>query len=302
MPVKADKYKSEELVIEALELRDMHSSLKDLLHKKEYQHQSTIPTRKELITMGKVYTELKENAVRLYKAREKANKDFKPRGGKIRVVRVDAALSKFLRLNERGLPANVYPDNLVTSYFTDWAAHTGRQHGREIKLFGPNDEFVQLFGEDLKRPGSGPTIKVKDTNGKVVSETLTSVLDKNGTQINPFNMNKHMFIFLFHYPHVVVQGKKTGTSRDVLPEADNQEIYARLAAEHKLLTATIKDARHKYLDAVKRSTKLQSKKDKALQVGERSITDTIATTNDEMRASKVAYINLLFTNGFKPTI
>lgn len=294
MVSKMEQYKAEPLVQEILEIRNLHMKLKDLIHTNAVRHQSNVPSRKELITMSKPFTEIKDHVIRLCKVRDRAS--AKAQSPKLRVAAIDATLSKFLRLKERGLPMGMYPDTLVTSYFADWAYRTGRSNGMEIKLNGPNDEFVQLFGDDLKRLGSGPTIKVKDNNGNVVSTVLTSVLDANGNQINPFRMNKHMFVFAPHYLSVPKASKEGRMGRQVLPQADNQQVYVVLQKEHDLMVGPLKEARKRYTQASKKLDVLQAKKDKALQVGERSIIDTIYKVGDEIKTSKVAYIALLNQN------
>jgi len=294
MPSNNDKYKSEELVVEALALRDLHLKLKDAIHTTGVRHQTKVQSRKEMISSSTVFTKAKDHVIRLAKSRDKkdAKNSDKPTTSNLRVVRVDQALASFLRLRERGLPADMYPDTLVTSNFTDWVVRTGRQNGREVKLFGTTDEFVKLFGEELKMLGSGPTTKNADG-----TETKTAVLDKSGNQINPFNMNKHMFIFAPHYPRVPKNTNgKYEKGRDVISRDEFPEIYDIMEREHALFTGTLGDARKRYRDAQNSLKTLQDKKDKALQVGDRSIQDSITRATQELKAAKQSYTGILNAN------
>lgn len=311
MPSNNDKYKEEELVVEALALRDLHLKLKDAIHDPKIRHQTKVPCRKDMISSSTVYTKAKDHVIRLAKARDKkeAKANGKSSGSKLRVVRVDSALSTFLRLRERGLPADMYPDTLVTSYFTDWVVRSGLQNGKEVRLLDHNGlpvnaaaaEFVRLFGEDLKRPKSGPTIKPGQidpvTKQVATHEILTSVLDAQGRQINPFNMNKHMFIFAPHYPQVPKSNHgKYEKGREVISREDHPDIYERMEKEHALFTGELGTARKRYRDAQDTLKELQEKKDKAVQVGDRTINDSITRATNELRLAKQAYVSILNTN------
>lgn len=310
MPANNDKYNQESLVLEALELRKLHLQLKDLMHDDKIRHQTKIPSRKEMISTSTVYTKAKEHVVRLIKSRDKkdAKAEGKPSSTKLRVVRVDEALASFLRLKERGLPADMYPDTLVTSNFTDWVVRSGLQNGKEVLLTKDGKpvntsaaDFIRLFSEDLKRAGSGPTIKAgeKDpvTGMTVTEDTLTSVLDQSGKQVRPFNMNKHMFIFAAHYPQVPKNiGGRYEKGRDVVTREDHTDIYERMQREHTLFTGDLGNARKRFRTAQDDLKKLQEKKDKALQVGDRSIQDSISRATQELRTAKQAYITILNNN------
>ncbi len=301
MPSNNDKYKDETLFKEIDALRKLHLELKDAVHADGIHHQTTVPRRKELIALGSVYTTAKNHVVRLAKARDKkvAKENGAPSRSKLRVVRVDANLSKFLRLKERGLPVDMYPDTVSTSYFTNWVVATGRQNGKEVKLFGPTDEFVILFGDDLKKPGSGPKIKDPITG----QETLTSVLDATGAQINPFYMNKHMTIFKDHYPQVVRNTNgKIERKRDVISRDQYPEVYEKMQLEHDLFTNTLGDARKRYRRAQDNLAKLQDKREKAFQVGDTSISYSIQEAQRELNIAKKDYISLLTVNSLTTTL
>jgi hypothetical protein len=254
MPSNNDKYKEEALVKDFITLRTLFLELKGAIYDANVRHQSKIPTKKELIAKSTVFTKAKDHTIRLSKLRDK--KEDKASGkassSKLRVVVVDDTLSEFLELRQRGIRQEkmedgrlvwAYPDTLVTSAFTDWSARNNLQNGKEIKLEGQAGErFKRLFNEDLKLPGSGPTIKNLDG-----SEIKTSVLDANGNQINPFHMNKHMFVFARHYPHTTknVGGKYT-SGREVIPRDEHPTLYLTMESEHALFTEKLKDARQKY--------------------------------------------------------
>lgn len=298
MPSNTDKYKDEFLVSEAIRLRKKHEELKALVHTEGIRHSTKVPKKREFITLGSVYTKAKEHGARLCSAKDKREaKEMKGTGsGRLRVVRVDKVLSEFLGLEKRGLPKDMYSDSLVTSMFTDWAFRTGRQNGREIKLFGPEDDFVKLFGEDLKKPGSGPFKKVKDSSGK---ETVieTSVLDADGNQINPFLMNKHMFIFKFHYPQKpkTTSGKYT-MGRDIISKDDYPHIYERIQREREFLTIDLNEKRTAFKKAKNNLEKLTKSKENALKVGDTSIEASIRAADQEYRETRSAYIRLLNLN------
>lgn len=301
MPTKTEQYKNEVLVEKAQELRTKHNELKNAIHSGNVRHQTEPPSRKEMISMGTVYTKLKENGVRLCKLRDKkeAKAQGKSNPSKLRVVKVDAALSQFLRLKERGLPEDMYPDTLVTSYFANWVVIENRQKGTEVKLNGPDDPFVKLFLEDLQKPGSGPTLKDEETG----EETETAVLDANGKQINPLKMNKHMFIFASHYIRKMktVNGK-SAMRREVVSKADYPDEYARILQEHHLLTEVFKSARKDYVNAKREVARLQEGKEKAVQVGDVSINDSIQKANAALRKARNEYVALLNKNLFKHSI
>lgn len=310
MPSNNDKYKTEELVLEVIALRDLHLKLKDLIHDNRVRHQTKVPTRKELISSSTVYTKVKDHVIRLSKARDK--KDAKTSGkgstSKLRVVRVDGTLASFLRLKERGLPADMYPDTLVTSYFTDWVVRCGLQNGKEVLLTRDGNpinqhaaDFIRLFSADLKRLGSGPTVKVGqvDPHTGLVSdrEVLTSVFDDTGRQINPFNMNKHMFIFAPHYPQVAKNiGGKLNKGREVINRDEHPDVYDLMHKEHTLFTVDIGNARKRYRETQDTLKRLQDKKDKAIQVGDRTITDSITRASTDLFVAKQHYTNILNSN------
>lgn len=304
MPSNNDKYKDEDLVCEAIALRELHMQLKDRIHDPKVRHQTKIPSRKEMISSGTVYTKLKGYALRLAKARDKKEDKAsgKSSGSKLRVVRVDSTLSTFLRLKERNLPVDMYPDTLVTSYFTDWVVRSGLQKGKEVLLTGsPGREFIDLFGDDLKKLGSGPLIKANNIDprtGKVVLvDTPTAVLDADGKQINPFNMNKHMHIFASHYPQVPkkVNGHYE-KGREVISRDEYPKVYEQMQSEHTLFTVHIGNARRRYRALQDRLLSLQEKKAMALEVGDSTITDSIAEASHELRLAKQEYISLLNEN------
>lgn len=302
MPSNNDKYKQEELVLLAIELRDLHLKLKDAVHDPKVRQQTKIPTRKEFISASTVYTKAKDHAIRLCKARDKkeAKASGKSNGSKLRVVRVDAALSRFLRLKERALPEDMYPDTLVTSNFTNWVVANNLQNGKEVKLMSSaaGAEFIRLFGNDLKQPGSGPTIKNQDG-----TETLTSVLDSEGKQINPFNMNKHMAVFAKHYPQVPKSSGGTyKKGREVIDKDKFPQIYEIMQQEHALFTGQLGDSRKRYREAQDVLKKLTDKKSKAIDVGDRGITDAVKRAELDLKQSKQEYVKLLNTNRIPHTI
>lgn len=314
MPSNNDKYKTEELVVEALAIRDLHLKLKDEIHNPKVRHQTKVPTRKEMISSSTVYTKAKDHVIRLAKGRDKkeAKANGKSSGSKLRVVRVDEKLSAFLGLKNRGLPIDMYPDTLVTSGFTDWVVRSGLQNGKEVLLTGYKTgnyqpvnqaaaDFMQLFGDDLKRLGSGPTVKagqVDPATGQVSAvEVLTAVLDQQGRQINPFNMNKHMFIFAPHYPQVPKNTNgKYEKGREVISKDEFPDVYELMQREHALFTGELGNARKRYRDAQDALKKLQDKKDKAVLVGDRTINDSISRAQNELRQAKQSYIGILNTN------
>lgn len=309
MPSNNDKYMQEELVIEGKELKDLHTKFKDAVHDAKVTHQGKFPSRKELISMSTVYTKSRDSVIKLAKARDKkiAKLTGQSNGSKLRVARVDEKLAQFLNLRERNLVMYakdksqwlVYPDTLVTSNFTNWVIANGRQDGREVKLYGLTDPFVQLFLEDLKKPGSGPSKKSKDSEGKEVV-TYTSVLDANGVQINPFFMNGHMNIFASHYPRVykTANGKYTEV-RDIISKDEYPEVYALMQREHSLFTKDLKHARNTYKDAQNKLDEYLKKKEQALEVGDRNIIDSINKVSMEVRQAKTAYIQLMNMNGIQ---
>lgn len=310
MPSNNDKYKTEELVLEAIALRDLHLRLKDLVHDNRVRHQTKVPSRKEMISSSTVYTKMKDHVIKLVKARDKkdAKVSGKPSMSKLRVVRVDNTLSSFLRLKERGLPTDMYPDTLVTSYFTDWVVRCGLQNGKEVLLTRNGvpvnqyaADFIRLFDADLKRLGSGPTVKIGAVNPStgVVSdrEVLTSVFDDTGKQINPFNMNKHMFIFAPHYPQVPKNTNgRFEKGREVINRDEHVSVYELMQKEHTLFTVDIGNARKRYRETQDVLKKLQDKKDKAIQVGDRTITDSISRASTDLFNAKQQYTSILNSN------
>lgn len=301
MPSNNDKYKTEELAQEAVALRELHGRLKEALHSGNVRHQTKIPTKKEMIGLGTVFTKLKDDAIRLAKLRDK--KDDKAAGktstGKLRVVTVDTQLAEFLGLPARGFQRVrladgrdvwAYPDTLVTSFFTNWAVANGLQRGKVISLDGPaGEQFKRLFSDNLKALGSGP--KVKETGA------LTAVLDANGNQINEFHMNKHMFVFAPHYPQVNKHvGNKYEKGREVIPRDEHPALYDQMQREHALLTDELKSARLKFKEAQENLAKLNLKREKALQLGDRTVPDMIRNAETEMRLAKQNYLSLLTRN------
>ena len=318
MPTNNDKYKEEKLIIKLNQVRDGHLHLKDVTHDPRIRHQGTFPSRKEMISMSTVYTKAKNDVIRLLKARDKKNAKASGESSesKLRVARIDQTLSTFLRLRERGLPVDLYPDTLVTSSFTDWVVRSGLQNGKEVLLMKDGypinsaaAEFISLFKDDLKKLGSGPTIKVGQIDPKTKQpspiEIKSSVFDENGVQINPFNMNKHMFIFASHYPQVSrnVNGKynkrREVVSRDAV---ENAHLYEIMQKEHTLFTKEIGNARRKYRDAQDKLKSLQDKKDKALLVGDRTINDSITRAATDLRIAKQQYISILDANNISHNI
>lgn len=258
-----------------------------------------------MIIMSSAFTQAKGHVVRLAKLRDKkvAKDDGVPSRSRLRVVRVDDKLSRFLRLKERHLPVDMYPDTVVTSYFTNWVVATGRQNGKEVKLFGPTDEFIILFGDDLKKLGSGPNIKSVDPITGQQKITQTAVLDADGKQINPFHMNKHMTIFAAHYPQVSKNTNgKIERKRDVILKDQYPDVYDIMQQEHDLFTHVLGDARKRFCLAQKNLAKLQTKKDKALQVGETSITYSIQSAQSELNIAKKDYATLLIGNSLATTL
>lgn len=310
MPANNDKYKQHPLVLEAVALRELHLKLKDSIYDTSVRQQAKIPTKKELITSSTVFTKAKEHVIRLAKQFDKKEEKASGKGttSKLRTVRIDDTMAEYLELKNRGFKqvrlsdgTNVwaYPDTLVTSRFTDWAVSNNLQNGKEIKLTGTaGEKFKKLFMDDLKAPGSGPTIKNLDG-----TETKTSVLDEAGNQINPFHMNKHMFVFARHYPHTAKNvGSKYTLGRHVISRDEHPDLYVTMEKEHALLTEQLKAARQKYKDAFEAHNKMLAKKEKALQVGDRSINDSIFKAESDLRNAKREYVTLLNQNRFSHSI
>lgn len=310
MPANNEEFKNDPLVKSIIELRESLLKLKDSIHQNNIRHSVKVLSRMEIINLSTILTKWKDDTIRLVKARSKKEDKAsgKTSGSKLRVVRVDKTLSQFLRLKERGLPEDKYPDTLVTSNFTDWVVRSGLQNGKEVRLFNNGTpvnsaaaEFLNLFSEDLKRQGAGPTIKpgqIDPKTGLVSEVQITSaVLDEYGKQINPFNMNKHMFIFSFHYPQVPKNVNNSYVkSRDVISRDEYPEVYAKMQEEHTLLTVTLGNARKAYKESQEQLKKLQDKKDKALQVGDRTIGDSIELAQAKLRENKMVYTSILNMN------
>lgn len=298
MPTDNGKFKQATLVAKAVEIREKHMRLKDLVHGKNIHRQTVVPPRKQLISWGSVYTKAKDHSIKLYKKKEKkdAKSENKGTSSKMRIVRIDATLSKFLRTRERGFSeVDMYQDTLVTSYFTDWVVRNGLQNGKEVKL---NQEFISLFGEDLKKLGTGPT-KI-DSNG---TEVKTAVLDPSGNQINPLNMNKHMTVFAFHYPQKTktVNGRTT-TGREVIAKDEYPRVYEEIKKEHTLMTIDLKQARNAYKKAQTLVRDLGERKKVAPKYGDRSIDDDMRNAEDSLKRAKTEYVRILNANRLPHTL
>ena len=297
MPANNDRFKEHELAALATDTRLKFLSLKDSVHQKDVRLQQKVRSRKEWISDAKVFTRMKDMAIRGLKAahKKKATSESNGEPAPMRVVQVDSHLAKFLGLERRGFKPIIdgsgnkvwyYCDTLTLSYFSNWVVATGRQDGRNVKL-EDDDPFVRLFGEDMKKPGTGPTHD-------------TAILDTEGKQVNPFVNNKHMTLFSSHYPR---KGRRVGNdskiTRVVFPKEDYPDAYACMVKERELLTGDMKKARNEYKNALKRYNELLAKKDQASRLGDNTLRDHLEEASDQVNIKKRAYMRLMNENDFK---
>lgn len=314
MPVKTKPYLDEEIVVLAKECRELHLKLKDEIHKDGFTHQNKVPTRRELITMSATYTKIAESGIRLCKARDKRLEKIngtKPKK-EVSLHRVDELLEQWIELP---LEDRLFSGSTVTGLFTDWAYRTRRTNGKEILLqldkdgYANDDPFVKLFEKDLKQPGSGPDIHKIDKNGNVILDDKkkpivighTPILDEDGKQINKFYANKHMVIFKDHYPRKP-KNDTYALCRETVTAEENPTAFALVKEYHTFITGPLKAARHKYDAAIKALSKLQTKQDEATKIGDRSNKEAISRATQELKVSKISYIDALNTYGLSHNI
>lgn len=294
MPTNVAKYNDDELIMLLSKLQTLNKEIKELMHTNVRHQQSKVETRSAIISRGKVYRELKPMTAKLLKEcekkKDKESGEKKPR--KIRITRIHPKLAKFLRLKERGLPVDKYPDTLVMSYFSDWVVREGRRDGLNVKLFGRNDEFVQLFKEELSQLGSGADKKDEEGN-----EIQTSVLDKDGNIVNPFPRCKHMVIFKNQYVQKrQLQGDTFVVKREPISGDEYTQCLPVYEKERDLLTKTLKDARGKYKKNFDKYHELLAKQEEAKNVGDNSARSAALLSKKDMEDSCKKYIQLLNTN------
>lgn len=283
MPIAA-KYKDDSLIRKLTTLYDLNTEIKNLMHTNVHYYQSKVPSRSQMVSKGKVYTQLKVPTTRLVREEEKKLKDDTPSTRKMRISRIHPKLARFLRLKERGLPTDKYPDSLVMSYFADWVAREGRRDGNNVKLFGRDDPFVLLFKEELSLPGSGPDNE----------DGPTSVLDKDGNIINPFPRRKHMVVFknLFVQKRQL-QGDTYVTKRESIVGEEYANSLSLYEKERELLTKTLGDSRNRYTKADDKYKALLSKQEEAKSMGDTSVNTLLPQYKKEVDEAMRAYLLLL---------
>lgn len=290
MPTNTSKYANEELMVLLNQLLKLNTEVKELMHTNVVHHQVKVPSRREIISKGKTYTTLKPAVIRLMRKVEKRDKVDEDR--KIRIMRVHPKLSKFLRLKERGLPTDVYPDTLVMSYFSDWVTREGRSDKKNVKLFGRDDPFVLLFKEELSQPGSGPDMK--DDDGNVHK---TSVLDSSGNVVNEFPRCKHMVIFKNLYSQKrQLQGDKYVQKREVVSGDEHTSLLPIMEKERDLLKNVLKEARKKYTASLDKYNTLLSKQEEAKSLGDNSARTSLLMAKRELDENTRKYTSLLTSN------
>jgi hypothetical protein len=284
------KYKDDPLLQLLGQLYLKNNELKELMHTNVIKDQGDRPTRRNMVSRSKKYTDLKDTAIRLIKMEAKNSVDKKKRPMKL--TKIDPRLAKFLLLKERGLPTHVYPDILVLSYFHDWVVREGRLDGRNVRLFGKDDPFVRLFKAELSQPGSGEDIVNEDD-----TVTPTSVLDSEGNPVRPFPICKHMTIFSGLYLHKrKVSGKTYQDVRDTVTGDEYNSLVPIFEKERLFLTTTLKDARTKYKTANTNYNNLLSKENDAKMLGDSSFRVSLMNAKRQLDAATREYKQVLESN------
>lgn len=278
------RFKDESIVKETHDLHELHMKLKELLCGKNVRWESKVPERGEMHKSAQVFTETRNNAFRLLKMVERVEKKG-VHTTELDVFRIDDTLAAFLHLKERGLPTDAYERRVSLSYFANYVVCMGLKDGKYVKLDGVGgQELKRYFGIELRKPGSGPVII--DENG---AKVLTSVLDADGNQINPFEFIKFLTIASPHFKH-------EGTKLVRVPKNAYPSIYEQMQKEKQLMTVDLKKARGDYENAITVLADLRERKDKALSLGDRAINDRIMDANKNVRVAKLAYIKLMESN------
>jgi hypothetical protein len=278
------RFKDEALVKETHELHDLHMKFKDMLCGKNVRWGSTIPERGFIHKSAQVFTETRNNAFRLLKMVERVEKKT-TRTIEPDVYKIDPTMAAFLHLKERGLSVEAYERRVSLSYFANYVVCMGMKDGKHIKLDGPGgQELKELFGTELRAPGSGPALINEDG-----SKSQTSVLDADGNQINSFEFIKFLTIASPHFIHA--GGKLVRITRQSYPS-----IYEQMVKEKQLMTVDLKKARTDYESANDLLADLKSRKDKALALGDRAINERILAATKTVRSTKMAYISIMDAN------
>jgi len=284
------KYKDDPLLQLLGQLYAKNNELKELLHTNVLKDQGDRPSRRNMVSRSKKYTDLKETVIKLIKLEAKNSADKKKRPMKL--TKIDPRLAKFLLLKERGLPQHVYPDILVLSYFHDWVVREGRVDGRNVRLFGKDDPFVRLFKAELSQPGSGEDIVNEDE-----TVTPTSVLDAEGNPVRPFPICKHMTIFSNLYLHKKkLVGKTYQEVRDTVSGDEYNSLIPLFEKERLFLTTTLKDARTKYKGALASYNNLLSKETDAKSLGDSSFRVSLLNAKRVLDTATREYEQVLDSN------
>lgn len=290
MPTDTSKYKNDPLISLLDQLRKKNEELKTLMHTEVIEYQGTVPSRREMISRGKKYTDLKPHVIKMLKMQEKKSVDKPKRSMKL--TKVDPRLSKFLRLKERGLPEDVYPDILVMSYFADWVVREGRSDGKNVKLFGKDDPFVRLFKPELSAPGSSSD--GENEYGELVER---AVLDEAGNPVNPFPVCKHMTIFKDLYPRKrKLVGKVYKDTRDTVTGDEYDTLIPVYQKERDFLTTTLNAARTKYKDTSKKYHELVCKETDAKTLGDGALRSSLVLAKRNLDVATREYKSLLDQN------
>jgi hypothetical protein len=311
MPTNTSKYNEEELIKILEQLRAKNTEIKELIHTNVIYHQSKVPTKREMVTLGKKFTDMKPVVNKALKKRDK--KEGKKTERKIRISRIHPKLARFLRLKERGLPSDVYYDAIVMSYFADWVVREGRSDGVNVKLNGKDDPFVVLFREELSQPGSAANQLEEDENlfqapaydndGNAVLDKngnqllATSVLDRDGNVAKPFPRCKHMFIFKNMYVQKrKLQGDTYITQREVITGEEYTNALPAIERERDLFKDVLKEVRKKYKDTLKRYEELSHKQEQAKSLGDTSVRTSLLLCKKDLDDAAKKYITILNNN------
>lgn len=317
MPTNTSKFNNEELMHMLNKLYAKNNDMKNLIHENVVYHQSKVPSKRQMISLGKNFTDMKPHVNKILRKRDK--KEGRKTGRKIRISRIHPKLARFLRLKERGLPTDVYYDALVMSYIADWTVREGRSDGINIKLFGRDDPFVLLFKDELSLPGSAPNQVEEDPNlfqapalddeGLPLEDEegrpylLTSILDRDGNPVKPFARCKHMFIFKNMYIQKrKLQDKTYVTQREVIAGEEYANALPFIEKEKDLLTNVLKDARSKYKSALDKYEGLSQKQEQAKNLGDSSMRSTLVLAKKELDESAKKYTQLLTINNLSHKI
>ena len=301
MVTSVQTYESELLFKLVAEMKDLHQKHKELLHAKhKFSIINRVSTKRDLIKQNKSLTLAGKFAVKLLKSRDKvvAKQSNTHKTVKTIMVKIKPELAEFLELKKRRLPTDVYIATAATSFFTNYITAHRLKEGKYVKL---NDTLRKVFGEQLKKLGTGPDVKNPD--GTV---TKTAVLDQNGIQINPLDMTKHMTILSDLYPHIVKEvDPKTGKpkrQRLVVKENENQAAYALLTKEADLLINVLSEVRKRYEAAIKKLASLSDTKDSALAVGDNDVNLALTLAHDELIKTRREYVSLMNKHGISHSL